>query len=246
MQPRTRVAAIAAFISLSILFVGGRFLSAAAQAPTSTQAGAPQTAELILTVGKSTLVDSALPIERVSVGFGEVAEAAVVSPNELLLNGKTAGETTLVVWQRGGSRLVYNVFVNPSHFLADSRLAAIRTEIARELPGQKINLSVEGDLVFLRGNVKDLTSADRAMAIASTLGKTVNLLYVDVPEPEAQILLKVRFASVDRSKSTDLGVNLFSTGAGNTIGATSTGQFSPPAVRQNPNGGTTFTLSDAL
>ena len=35
--------------------------------------------------------------------------------------------------------------------------------------------------------------------IAATAGKVVNLLYVDVPASEPQILLKVRFASVDRS-----------------------------------------------
>jgi pilus assembly protein CpaC len=241
------VAVIAAIASLSIFLICGRFLRAAAQEPSARPAGPAQAAEVTLTVGKSILIDSALPIERVSVGFGEVAEAAVVSPNEVLLNGKAPGETTLIVWQRGGSRLLYNVFVNPSHFLANSRLEAIRSEIAKELPGQKVNLSVEGDLIFLRGNVKDLTSADRAMAIASTLGKTVNLLYVDVPEAEAQILLRVRFASVDRSASTELGLNLFSTGAGNTVGSVSTGQFSAPSVSQSSTTGqTTFTLSDAL
>ena len=58
------------------------------------------------------------------------------------------------------------------------------------------------------------------MAIASALGKSVNLLYVDVPPPEAQIMLKVRFASVDRNRSEQLGMNLFSLGATNTIGST--------------------------
>ena len=98
-QSRTRVAILAAIVSVSIFLIGSRFLRAAAQGPTSSPAGAPQQAELTVTVGKSTLVDSALPIERVSVGFGEVAEAAVVSPNEVLLNGKAPGETSLIVWQ---------------------------------------------------------------------------------------------------------------------------------------------------
>jgi pilus assembly protein CpaC len=37
----------------------------------------------------------------------------------------------------------------------------------------------------------------------------------------------VKFAEVDRQALTDLGVNIFSTGAGNTIGQVTTGQFSP-------------------
>ena len=93
-----------------------------------------------------------------------------------------------------------------------------------------------------------MTSAERAYSIASTLGKAVNLLYVDVPQPEEQILLKVKFASVDRNLSTQLGVNLFSTGAANTIGSTSTGQFNPPTIPKVDTGvnAATATLSDAL
>jgi len=51
-----------------------------------------------------------------------------------------------------------------------------------------------------------------------------------VPAPDPQILLKVRFASVDRSLEKQLGVNILSTGAANSIGTVTTGQFSPPSV----------------
>jgi len=40
----------------------------------------------------------------------------------------------------------------------------------------------------------------------------INLLNVDLPAGEPQVLLKVRFASVDRNKAKQLGINLFSTG----------------------------------
>jgi len=63
-------------------------------------------------------------------------------------------------------------------------------------------------------------------------GKVVNLLYVDVPNADPQILLKVRFASVDRSKEKQLGINIFSSGFGNTIGGITTGQFTPPVVTE--------------
>lgn len=184
--------------------------------------------ELFVTAGKSVIVDSALPIERVSVGFGDIAEATVVSVNELLVNGKTPGETSLIVWQKGGSKLFFDVSVRSSRFVSDTRLDGIRRELNNELPGQNIRPSFNNDMVFLRGTVKDLTSADRAVAIASTAGKVVNLLYVNAPAPEPQILLKVRFASVDRNLSNQLGLNIFSTGATNTIGSTSTKQFTPP------------------
>jgi pilus assembly protein CpaC len=73
----------------------------------------------------------------------------------------------------------------------------------------------------------------------------VNLLNVNVPASEPQILLKVQFATIDRAASLQLGANLFSLGGANTIGRTSTEQFSPPTVTQS-SGQTTSTLSDAL
>ncbi len=143
-------------------------------------------ASLVLTAGKSVIVDTTLSVERISVGFGDVAEATAISPYELLLNGKAPGVTSLIVWQQGGSRRTFDVTVVASHLLADKRVEAIRAEIEKELPGQSVDLSFENETVFLRGTVSDITSADRAVSIASTLGKTVNLLYVDVPPPEAR------------------------------------------------------------
>jgi len=203
-------------------------------------------ADLLLTVGKSVVVASALPLQRVSVGFGDIAEATAISPYEVLLNAKAPGVTSLIIWQRGGAKRFYNVEVSASHFVADSRVLSVRNEMARELPGQSIDLSFENETVFLRGTVKDVTSADRAVSIASTLGKTVNLLYVDIPPPEAQILLKVKFVSVDRSAGLQLGLNIISTGATNTIGSLGTEQFSPPTVTATPNAPTTTTIADAL
>ncbi len=202
--------------------------------------------ELILTVGKSTVIETTFPVERISVGFGDIAEAAAVGPRELLLSGKAPGVTSLVVWQEGGPRRLFNVTVVASRLLSDNRVTAIRGQIERELPGQTVDLSFENDTVFLRGTVHDITSAERAVAIAATLGKTVNLLYVDVPPPEPQILLRVKFASVDRSLSTQLGLNIISTGAANTVGSVGTQQFSPPAVGLPAGGSVLATVADAL
>jgi pilus assembly protein CpaC len=181
-------------------------------------------------VGKSVLVDCARTIERIAVGSGDLAEATAVSPTEVMINGKAPGETTLIVWQAGGGRQFFNVKVRAGNSAATDRIESLRRELRTELPGQTLRVSSEGGTIFLRGTVKDLTSSDRAVQIASTAGKVVNLLYVNVPPAEPQILLKVRFATLDRTLNTQLGINIFSTGAANTIGAISTQQFSPPSV----------------
>ena len=97
-------------------------------------------------------------------------------------------------------------------------------------------------MFFLRGTVKDLDSSARAVKIAATGGKVVNLLNVEVPASDPQILLKVRFISVDRTKEQQLGINLFTTGLGNTLGSVSTGQFSRPRSASQP-GSTTVAMA---
>ena len=196
---------------------------------------------LALTVGKSTILESEGSIERVSVANPDLAETLAISPHELLVNGKAPGQTTLIIWQRDGARLVFDLTVasNPA------RIDAVRREMKRELGDQNVDVSYSNDTIFLRGTVKNLTVSDRAVSIASTLGKTVNLLNVNVPEGEAQILIKVKFVDVDRTASSQLGWNLFSTGAGNTLGSITTSQFSPPVISGKTTGAS-FSLSDAL
>src|SRR5579864_4361066 len=182
--------------------------------------------ELSVTVGKSVLVDSPQIIERISVANGDLAEAVAITPREVLINGKAPGETSLIVWQQGGNRLFFDLTVQRN----ESRIDDIRREMAAEMGNQNVTMNVDGDTVFLHGTVQDLTTAQRAVQIASIIGKPINLLRVNVPGTDAQILLKVKFADVDRSATQQLGINFFSTGATNTLGSVTTGQFSPTTV----------------
>jgi pilus assembly protein CpaC len=186
--------------------------------------------DLAVTVGKSVLIDTSRPIARVAVGLGEVAEARVISPIEVMINGKTVGETSLILWDRQGGRQFFNVRVRAASGAAETTLEAVRRELRTELPTQPLTVTAENGIVYLRGTVKDLTAASRAVQISAMAGKVINLLNVELPPAEPQILLKVRFASVDRSKANQLGINLFNLGLGNVLGGISTGQFSPPTV----------------
>ena len=201
--------------------------------------------DLFVTVGKSIIVDSPVIVERIAVANGGVAEALATTPREVLINGKSPGETSLIVWQQGGNRLIFDLHVRPSLTATRQREEAVRRELERELAGEQVTFTVENGNVFIRGTVPDLIAAERAVNILSTLGKPINLLSVKVPPVDPQILLKVRFAAVDRGASRELGVNFFSTGAGNTPGSVTAGTFSPPRV-QPDSGGTTVTFTDTL
>jgi len=159
------------------------------------------------------------------VGAGGFAEAQAVSPTQILLNGKAPGETSLIIWDQTGGRQFFNVTVRQSSFASNDTLEGLRRELRAELPGQNVRISQDNGIIFLRGTVSNLNSAERAEKITSTAGKVVNLLNVNVPAPEPQVLLKVKFASVDRNRLKQLGISFASNGLGNTIGAISTGQF---------------------
>ncbi len=240
MRARTAIP-IACFSAVWFVFCAGQGLHAQASAP-SPAAGVntqDSTNDLSVTVGKTVLVDTAQPVARVALGTAEVAQASAVSPTEIMVNGKAPGETSLIIWDIRGGRQFFNVTVRPLATISNDNLDSIRRELKTELPGQTIKINYDNNTIFLRGDVKDLTSSDRAVKIASTAGKVVNLLNVAVPATSPQIMLKVRFASVDRSAVRQLGINLFNLGAGNTIGGVSTGQYSPPTLSGSTSGSST-------
>jgi pilus assembly protein CpaC len=200
------------------------------QEPASTIAG-----KLMVTVGMSITIDSPLNIQRIYIANDTLAEAVAITPKEVLITGKGPGVTTLITWQLNGLRQVWELTVRTSPI----RLEAVRQQIAREFPAADINVTMDNDVIFVRGSVKDVVSADRVMSIASTLGRAVNLLRVDVPAVEPQILLKVRFADVDRSASRNLGVN-FANGSFNTTSAIGTG------FPISTDGAQTFSVSNVV
>jgi len=202
----------------------------AAQPPAAETTYEDSTNELSVTVGKSVLVDCAQPIQRVAVGIGDIAEATAISPTEIMVDGKAAGETSLIIWDIHGGRQFFNVTVRAQATVTGDSLDAIRRELRAELPGQTVRVTYSNNSIFLRGTVSDLVSSTRAVQIASSAGKVVNLLDVNVPKSEPQILIKVRFASVDRNRARQLGINLFNLGLGNAVGGVTTGQFSPPTI----------------
>ena len=202
--------------------------------------------DLSVSVGKSVVLDLARPVVRIAVGLGKIAEATAISPTQVMVNGSSPGETTLILWDQSGGRQFFNVTVRPSTYAITDHLEAVRRELRIALPGQDIMVNEEGGTLFLRGVANDLISSDRAVTIASTAGKVVNLLSIKVPAARPQILLKVRFASVDRNKQKQLGINLFSTGFGNTLGGISTQQYSQPNVLTGSTGGGAVTISNDL
>ncbi len=140
--------------------------------------------------GASALLVNTTAIQRFSIGDPAVAEAVVVSPTEVLINGKTLGTTSLFLWDNSGNIKLYSVEVT-----ADA--PGLQRYLSSVLQGEKIDVIASGNVVTLTGQVRDASVASRAVEIAKGSGATI----VDnLTTPEAvQVLLKVRFAEVNKS-----------------------------------------------
>lgn len=206
---------------------------------------APVSSERIFVgVGKTHMIDFPANLQRVASALPEIAEGVPVSARSIMLNGKAAGETSLVVWMTDGTRRVFDISVR----VGAEKIEMAEAQLEREF-GKDVSITFDTQNVYLSGRVKDLYAASRAVGIAETVGKVVNLLRVDIPPQEEQVLLKVRFANVDRSFSRDLGANLFGNPGGYPASAT-VGSYSPTRIASvDSTGGKSaisFNLSDSL
>ena len=205
-------------------------------------------AELHVLVGKSVVLNSPQILKRVSVSDPAIASAVTISPTQVLLNGLAPGKASLILWNEQEKPIAYDLQV-------ELDVVGLRDTISQLFPNENIQISQSGASIVVTGSASTKEVADRVFALAQTQSKSVlNLLAVLQISSGGQVLLQVRFAEVDRAAVQQLGINIFSTGAANTPGSVSTGQFSPPSVgtvRGTIPGGiegttTTFTLGDLL
>jgi pilus assembly protein CpaC len=184
--------------------------------------------ELTLVVGRGQLLEFQNDISRVAVSEPKIADAVVVSPREVMVNAKGAGKATIVIWETGLAPVNYNVTVSPDL----STLEELKREIAAALPDSPVTVTGNAETLVLTGAVKDVEQSRRAESLASTYAKrVVNLIEVPPPGEPRQILLQVKFASVDRVALTELGFNYFSRND-KTLGSLTTQQFTQPRFSQ--------------
>jgi len=190
----------------------------AAQSPTTGQSVTAGAAPLRVMVGKSLLINTTERLKRVSVTDPTVADALVVTPTQVLVNGLSPGEVSLLIWDELERNRSFDLRV-------DVDITAASEEMHRLFPNEQINVTPSRNAIVLSGHVTTEDVAKHAGALASAYSKNVVNVLTFGPVGAEEVLLEVKFAEVDRSALTQMGFNLLTTGAGNTIGSTTTGQF---------------------
>lgn len=195
---------------------GAQGPTAAPQLPSESEAHGA--APLRVMVGKSLLINTTERLKRVSVTDPGVADAIVVTPTQILVHGRSAGEVSLLIWDELERSRSFDLRV-------DVDVSAAAEEEKRVFPDEQISVTPSRSAIVLSGHVTTEDIAKRAEMIAAAYSKNVVNVLTFGPVGAQEVLVEVKFAEVDRTAVTQLGVNIFSTGAANTIGSITTGQF---------------------
>jgi pilus assembly protein CpaC len=184
-----------------------------------------------LTAGRSTILNTEFDITRVAITNPAIADAVVVQPREILIDGKAPGTVSLIVWG-GGSRAQYDIVV-------DAGVLGLEQQMKTLFPGEDIRVIVNDEALILTGSVSSNAIMLKAAEIATLSNakyKIINLLQLPGGTESQQVMLQVRFAEVNRSALQELGAS-YSLNNANWAGRATTGQFSAPEIDDD---GTTF------
>lgn len=190
-------------------------------------------------VGQSRLITFDRSLERFSVSNPDIAEAVLVSGNQVVINGKAFGQINLIAWEKSSARfIVFDVYVRTNLSLIDSQIRAL-------FPKDDIRLSQANGSVVLSGTVHDPKVAAQADAVIQAAGfKTVNMLESPV-QNLVQVQLQVRVAEVNKTRMRELGT-AYGYQAGPGVGGYMNSGGGPSSLSSVENGILSGTLSSAL
>ena len=188
--------------------------------PVHPPASMPQ---VFVTAGRSTIVTTNFAVTRIAITNPAIADAVVVKPTEVLVDGKAPGTISLIVWGGADQRTQYDVVV-------EQPVNPLEQQLHQLFPGEEVTVTANADALVLTGRASSTQTMLRIGEIArSALPKAnvINMLQVAGGSDAQQVMLQVRIAEVNRQALTELGVNFFTgpTGVGDWIGRSTTGQF---------------------
>ncbi len=189
--------------------------------------GAPST-ELSVPMNRAVVVESDVPFAELSIANPGIADISTLSDRTIYVLGKAPGRTSLTLLGADG-RLITNVEVRVAPDISE-----FKERLRQILPGENIEVRTANDGIVLSGTVSSIARLDRALDLANRYApdRVSNLMTVGGVQ---QVMLKVRFAEMQRNVSKALGSSLgFNSNVGGTgfaVGGTNS------ALRNGLDGG---------
>ncbi|MBM1689002.1 type II and III secretion system protein family protein [Sulfitobacter geojensis] len=186
--------------------------------PLAISAPAPAFAETLRVVKKGTnstldvpmnravVVESDIPFAELSIANPGIADISSLSDRTIYVLGKAPGLTTLTLLDASG-QLITNVNVRVA---AD--VSEFKERLRQILPGEKIEVRTANDGIVLSGVVSSTQRLQRALDLAQRYApeRVSNLMSVGGVQ---QVMMKVRFAEMQRNVSKSLSSSLSLNGA---------------------------------
>jgi len=152
-------------------------------------------------MNRAVVVESDVPFSELSIANPGIADISTLSDKTIYVLGKAPGRTTLTLLSPEG-KLISNVDV---HVTPD--IAEFKERLRQILPGENIEVRTANDGIVLSGVVSSTAKLDRALDLASRYApdRVSNLMVVGGTQ---QVMLKVRFAEMQRSVAKNLSASL--------------------------------------
>jgi pilus assembly protein CpaC len=157
---------------------------------------------LKVSTGQSQLL-KVVDLKRVAVTKPQVADIVTISNEEILINGKKEGKTTIHIWDKKGHR-VYQVKI------IDDQKPVIN-QIKELIDMETVKVAKVEETIILSGTVEDQNQLAKAKKIAGVFGeKVVDQLKVS---NSLQILLEAQVFEINKVASKNLGFDWYSVDA---------------------------------
>ena len=184
-----------------------------AAAASAGDAAAPPAEDVIrLAVGSHRPLAPPFAVSRVAVGDHAIADIRVLSPTELLIQGKRPGFTSLLIWQKKSGGPVKNYFI----------------QVDRPLPPGAAAVTASGEQVSVQGRFADDAAHQAALATArQAAGKDAPVADRSTIAVEGQVQVDVQIVEMSRRVLKSFGLNLLNTSDNFTIGV-----IAPSSLKQ--------------
>lgn len=131
----------------------------------------------------------------VSVAQPDVADVVVLSPTDLLINGKVVGTTSLIVWNEQGGLSHFTLNVTPD-------LLGLQRQLRALFPEEQIEVSASGSSLVLRGEVTNEVVYDKVLEVTRTYLPTRQQATETAPPPTTSQSVNINTRSQPRLPQT--------------------------------------------
>ena len=161
-------------------------------------------------MNRAVVLESETPFAELSIANPGIADISTLSDRSIYVLGKTPGRTTLTLFNADG-QLITNVEVQVT-----TDIAEFKERLNQILPGEKIEVRTANDGIVLSGTASSTQRLARALDLAERYapGRVSNLMSVGGTQ---QVMLKVRFAEMQRSVSKNLSASLAIDGTNDAV-----------------------------